>query len=88
MNNIIFEAGTGVGKAHVTITSTAGGSKEIFKDVCAVSLQGQTLVIYKRTKDGSTYTATYPESSVMLDIVAEKLGTKCDPNLKGRIPWL
>ena len=74
MSTLIFEAGSRVGKANVTVTNITSDRQEIFKGVQSITLVGQTLVIHKVEGPDLSYTATYPESSVMLDITSEKVG--------------
>jgi hypothetical protein len=68
MSTVIFKASSKIGKALVVITSAGSGDSEQLSNVSQVALVGQTLVISKVLDDGTYWTSTYPEASVMLDI--------------------
>jgi hypothetical protein len=65
---VIFETSGRIGKAQVVITSAVSGESEQLSNVHRVSIVGQTLVVSKVRYDGTYWTSTYPEASVMLDI--------------------
>ena len=68
MSTVIFEAGSRVGKATVTVTNTVSGRLERHSNVHRVSVAGQTLVVFIGDDDGTYWTSTYPEASVCIDI--------------------